>query len=211
LQKGLDIIYLCFSSGLSATIQSAQIAISELQNKYPDRKILCIDTLCASTGLGFLVYNAWQKQLQGYTVDQLAAWVEEEKLHVCHWFTVEDLHHLHKGGRLSKTAAIAGTMLQIKPLLIVDNSGNLSVVEKIRGKNKAYRIMIDRMKNSGIDLENQTIFIGHGDDIESAQKLAEMIRGEVQVKEIFIMPIGPVVGAHTGPGMLSIFFFGQTR
>ena len=211
LKNGLDIIYLCFSSALSSTIQSAKFAIEELKVKYPDRKILCIDTLCASTGLGYLVYHALQKQVQGYSIESLAKWVEEEKLHICHWFTVDDLNHLYRGGRLSKTAAVAGTMFQIKPLLIVDNTGNLTVVEKIRGLSKACNAMITHMKESGIDLEEQTIFIGHGDSPESAKKLEAMIQNEINVKKIYIMPIGPVVGTHTGPGMLSVFFFGNQR
>lgn len=211
LQEGLDIIYLCFSSALSSTIQSAKIAIEELKAEYPDRKILCIDTLCASTGLGYLVYHALQKQIQGYSLEKLAEWVEQEKLHVCHWFTVEDLNHLYRGGRLSRTAAIAGTMLQIKPILIVDKRGSLTVAEKVRGSGKACRTMINHMKESGIKLEEQTIFIGHGDDFDSAKKLEAMIQNEIKVKNIFIMPIGPVVGTHTGPGMLSVFFFGNER
>jgi DegV family protein with EDD domain len=211
LKDGLDIIYLCFSSALSSTIQSAGIAIEELKLKYPDRKIICIDTLCASTGLGYLVYHALQKQIQGYSLERLTEWVESKKLHVCHWFTVEDLNHLYRGGRLSKTAAVAGTMFKIKPILIVDKSGSLIVVDKVRGSNKARHTMINHMKESGINLEDHTIFIGHGDDLDSAEKLKEMVQSEVKVKNIFIMPIGPVVGTHTGPGMLSIFFFGNER
>jgi len=191
--------------------QSAHLAIENLKGLFPNRKIICIDSLCASTGLGFLTYHAALKQAEGMSIEALSEWVESNKLKVCHWFTVEDLDNLYRGGRLSKSAAIAGNMLKIKPVLIVDETGNLKVVEKIRGTKNAYKSMINHLLNSGINLEDQTIFIGHGDDIESAHNLSEMIKTQIQVKDVKIMPIGPVIGTHTGPGMLSLFFFGSTR
>jgi DegV family protein with EDD domain len=211
LQQGRDIIYICFSSGLSGMIQSANMAIAELKEKYPDRTIYCVDSLCASVGQGMLIYLAALQKEAGLNIHQLYQWLEGEKLHLCHWFTVDDLHFLHRGGRVSKASAVAGSVLQIKPVLHVDDDGHLIMMEKVRGRTKALETLMKHMKKDAVDLENQTIFIGHGDDIEHAKKLAKMICDTLQVKDIEILPIGPVIGAHSGPGTIALFYMGQKR
>ncbi|MEG2221842.1 MAG: DegV family protein [Oscillospiraceae bacterium] len=207
LRAGRDVIYLCFTSGLSGTIQSAQMVIAVLREKYPQRKILCIDSLCASIGQGFFVRGAVEQQSAGLSFDQLSDWAEGHKRLVAHWFTVEDLHHLHRGGRLSKTAAVAGTMLQVKPILTLDAEGKLTIAGKVRGTQKAYRTMVDTMRDTAAELSGQTLYIGHGDNPQGAQKLEDMIRAEFAVGEIFTVPIGPVIGAHTGPGMVALVYW----
>ncbi|MGL4773301.1 MAG: DegV family protein [Clostridium sp.] len=211
LKDGYDILYLGFSSGLSGTVQSANLAIEELKELYPERKIYCVDTLCASVGEGLFVYSAAKKREEGYSLEELVSWAEENKLNLCHYFTVDDLNFLHRGGRLSKTAAIAGSILSIKPILHVDNEGHLAVIEKARGTKKAVSSMINHLRESSLDLENQTIFVGHGDDIEGATKLKELILKENLAKEVIILPVGPVIGSHAGPGLLAILFFGDKR
>ena len=211
LQQGMDIIYICFSSGLSGMIQSAHMAISELKEAYPEQMIYCVDSLCASVGQGMFVYHAALQKEEGMDIHGLYQWLEKEKLHLCHWFTVDDLHFLHRGGRVSKAVAVAGSVLQIKPILHVDNHGHLIVMEKARGRTKALDMLLKHMKEDAIDLENQTIFIGHGDDLEHAEKLAQMINRSVRVKGIRILPIGPVIGAHSGPGTIALFYVGRKR
>ncbi|MGI6497309.1 MAG: DegV family protein [Oscillospiraceae bacterium] len=211
LQKGLDLIYVCFSSGLSGMIQSANVAIAELKERYPERTIYCVDSLCASVGQGMLVSLAALQKEAGLDIHQLYQWLELKKLHLCHWFTVDDLHFLHRGGRVSKASAVAGSVLQIKPILHVDDDGHLIMMEKARGRAKALETLIKHMKEDAVDLERQTIFIGHGDDAQRGEKLAKMIRDTVQVKGIEVLPIGPVIGAHSGPGTIALFYIGQKR
>lgn len=208
LRAGKDIVYLCFSSGLSGTIQTARMVMAELQEKFPQRRILCVDTLCASVGQGLLVYEALRRQRdQDYTLDQLLEWVEQNKTRVCHWFTVEDLNHLYKGGRLSRAAAVAGTMLQIKPILTVDDSGHLSVWGKARGTAKAYQTILDQTKE--VDLSDQTVIVGHSDNPQGAEKLRAALEG--RAREVLVLPVGPVIGAHTGAGLAAVVYFGAGR
>lgn len=211
LNEGKDILYLGFSSALSGTYNSSCIAAQALQEKYPDNKIYTVDTLSASMGEGLLVYHAVAKKNAGMNIDDLRNWVEDNKLNLCHWFTVDDLNHLKRGGRVSATSAFLGTMLSIKPVLHVDNEGRLIPVEKVRGRKIALSTIFKMMEKTGVDLENQTIFISHGDCIEDAESLAQNIREKFNVKDIKIGYIGPVVGSHSGPGTIALFFFGNER
>ncbi len=211
LQAGEDILYIGFSSGLSTTYQSSCIAAAELRERYPERKIICIDSLAASLGQGLLVHLAVQKQREGLTLEQLADFVEHTKLHVCHWFTVDDLMFLKRGGRIPATTALLGTALQIKPVMHTDNNGKLVNVSKARGRKASIAALVDKMNETGIDIHDQTVFISHGDCIDDAEYAASLIRERVGVKDILINYVGPVIGSHSGPGTIAIFFVGTER
>ncbi len=211
LAQGKDILYLCFSSGMSGTIQTAQMCVRELQNRYPQRKIICIDTLCASVGEGFLVREASRKQAEGFTLDALARWVEVYRLKVCHWFTVDVFEHLRHGGRVSAASAAMGTVLHIKPLLHVDEQGKLAVMEKPRGRKKAVNMQLKRMEQGWMPEMGKSVLIGHGDCPEDARKLHQAVSMRFPEAEIYVADIGPVIGAHTGPGMLALIYWGNTR
>ncbi|MDO4732840.1 MAG: DegV family protein, partial [Bacillota bacterium] len=206
LQEGRDILYMGFSSGLSSTFSASVTAVAELQERYPERKIYAFDTLCASLGQGLLVYLAAQKKAAGASIDEVLAYLEETRLNLCHWFTVDDLNHLRRGGRLSATTAVVGTVLNIKPVLHVDDEGRLVNVSKVRGRKKSINALFAEMQERAIDPQGQTVFISHGDCLEDAETLAEMIRAEFGVKDFLINPVGPVIGAHSGPGTLALFF-----
>ncbi|MBO5868456.1 MAG: DegV family protein [Oscillospiraceae bacterium] len=211
LQEGNDALVLSFSSGLSCTYQNATLAAEELQETYPDRKINVVDTLCASLGQGLLVYYACQKRDEGLTLEELTAWVEETKLKVCHWVIADDLMHLKRGGRISAATAIAGTLLQIKPVIHVDNEGHLVNVAKARGRKSAIQLICDKVGQTGIPGENDTIFICHGDCEEDAKQLAEKLKEKYGTKKVFYYYIGAVIGAHTGPGVMAVFYLGTER
>ena len=211
LQAGQDVLVLGFSSGLSATYQSAVIAAEELRDEFPDRKLIVIDTLCAAPGQGLLVYTAAKLRDQGQTIDEVAAWVEEHKLNVCHWVTVEDLMHLKRGGRVSAATAVVGTMLNIKPIIRVDNNGKLESLAKCRGRKAALNYLLDRMAESFDPEIDDTVFVGHGDCMEDAQYLAYSIKERFGVKNVYINYIGAVIGSHTGPGVATVFFYGKER
>lgn len=212
LDEGKDVLYLGFSSGLSATYASGEAAAEELRPKYPDRKILTVDTLCASMGQGLMIYLAAQKKQAGASIEEVRDYVEENKLHLCHWFTVDDLQFLRRGGRVSGAAAVIGTMLQIKPVLHVDNEGKLIPMSKARGRKAALNALVERMEQLTIDPAEQKVFISHGDCLADAQYVAERIRQKIGVtSEICINFIGPVVGAHAGPGTVALFFLGKER
>ena len=211
LEKQIDILYIAFSSGLSGTYSSACMASNELKEIYPDRRIIIIDSLCASLGEGLLVYLAALEKQKGMSIDQLAKWVENKKLQICHWFTVDDLHHLYRGGRVSSASAFFGSMLGIKPILHVDKSGKLVLVSKSRGRKRSFEVIIQKMEQFGLNLQNQEIFISHGDCKEDAENMAELIKKKFNVKNIFINMIGPVIGSHSGPGTLAVFFVGNER
>jgi len=206
LEQGLDILCIVFSSGLSGTYQSASIAKEEMLEKYPDRKIFCIDSKCASVGEGILVYHAAKKRLEGMELEELSNWVEESKYNVRHWFTVEDLYHLNRGGRVSSLEAFVGTALKIKPVLSVDEDGKLVVVSKVRGTKKALIYMLEKLTEEGANIKEQTVFVGHGDNIESAEKLKSILLEDNLVKDAIITNIGPIIGSHTGPGMVALVF-----
>jgi len=211
LKDGFDVLYLGFSSGLSGTYNAGLVAAKELAEKYPERKIYALDTLAASLGQGLLVNYAVNMKNDGADIDTVRDFIEENKLHLCHWFTVDDLFFLKRGGRVSAATAVVGSMLSIKPVLHVDNKGRLISVSKARGRKAAIDALFDKMKQTAIDPEGQTVFISHGDVIEDAEYLANRIRNELHVKEVKIGYVGPVIGAHAGPGVLALFFIGSER
>lgn len=209
LQAGRDVLVLAFSSGLSTTYQSAVIAAKDLRETYPDRKILVVDTLCAALGQGLLVWYACKKRDEGLSIDELCTWVEENKLHICHWVTVDDLNHLKRGGRISAATAMMGSMLNIKPIIYVDNDGHLINTAKVRGRKAAIDLLAGKLEETGIDQE--IAFIAHGDCPEDAAALEKIVKETYGVKEIITGYVGPVIGAHTGPGVLVLFFMGSHR
>ena len=211
LKAGEDVLVLVFSSGLSTTYQSAVIAATDLAEKYPERSIRVVDTLCASLGGGLLVYHACRKRDAGMTLDELAQWVEENRLKLCHWFTVDDLMYLKRGGRVSAATALVGTVLKIKPVLHVDDEGHLINVSKVRGRKAAIEMLVEKMEKTAIPGENDFITICHGDCIEDAQYLAQLAKERCGVKEVFIGYTGAVIGSHSGPGTLALFFLGENR
>lgn len=209
LKEGKDILYIAFSSGLSGTYNNSQIIIQELLEAYPDRQIISIDSISASVGEGMLVYNAAQKKKEGLSLDQLKEWIDQNRDRACHWFTVEDLHHLKRGGRISSVEALLGSTLKIRPVLSVDHEGRLLTVTKVRGQKRSLEVLLDKMLEEGVDLINQTVIIGHGDSLENAEKLAELISEAKIVKDIIICEIGPIIGTHTGAGMIGLAFMGH--
>ena len=211
LAEGKDVLTVTFSSGLSTTYQSAVIAGNELKEKYPDRKIFVVDGLSASLGQGLLVWYACKMKDAGMSVEELAAWVEENRLHLCHWFTVDDLMYLKRGGRVSAATALVGTMLQIKPVLHVDDEGHLINVAKTRGRKASIQALAQKAGELGEGYDNSTMFICHGDCIEDAEYLAEIVKEKYGVKEVFIGYTGAVIGSHSGPGTLALFFMGKHR
>ena len=211
LESGQDILYIGFSTGLSNTYNAARIAVSQLREEFPARTILTVDSLCASLGQGLLVYHAVQRRLAGATLNETAAFVEDTRLHLCHWFTVDDLHHLRRGGRISSTVAIVGSMLQIKPVMHMDNAGKLISMYKVRGRRRSLISLVDEMEKRAINPSEQTVFISHGDCLEDAEYVADLVRERFGVKQIVINHVGPVIGAHSGPGTVALFFLGTER
>ena len=211
LQSGEDALVLAFSSGLSTTYQSAMIAADELSQQYPDRKIKVVDTLCASLGQGLLVYYACKKRDEGLTLEELAEWCENRKYNLCHWFTVDDLMYLKRGGRVSAATAVVGTMLKIKPVLHIDDAGHLINVSKIRGRNASIEALAKKMGELALPGENDTVFICHGDCIEDAKYLEKLVKEQYGVKNVLIYYVGAVIGSHSGPGTLALFFLGEHR
>ena len=209
LKDGKDILILAFSSGLSTTYQSAVIAAKELRDAYPHRTIHVVDTLCAALGQGLLVWHAAKKRDEGLTIDELHTWVEENKLNLCHWVTIDDLTTLKRGGRISATTAVVGTMLNIKPIIFVDNDGHLINTAKVRGRKTAMEYLVKKFQETG--LEQDTVFIAHGDCPEDAAALEALVREKTNVKNVITGYVGPVIGAHTGPGVLVLFFMGSHR
>jgi len=211
LKCGVDIFYLSFSSGLSGTYQSSTIAAKELMERYPERKVYCVDSLCTSVGEGMLVYNAALKKAEGFDIDELKKWTLQNRNHLCHWFTVNDLNYLKRGGRLSATSAVLGTVLSVKPILYVDKEGCLVLSRKTRGRRKSLESLVAHMEKFSVKPEEQTIFIGHGDSINDAKILSAMLKERFAVKNVVISDIGPIIGAHTGPGVIALFFFGNEK
>ena len=211
LQAGQDVLILAFSSGLSATYNSSVIAVQELAEKYPERKLYTVDTLCASLGQGLLVYLAARERDSGKTIEEVRDWAEANKLSICHQFTVDDLHFLKRGGRISATTAVVGSMLQIKPVLHVDNEGHLINIAKARGRQASLKALVDKMEKTAIDPAHQTVFISHGDCLEDAQTVADLVKERLGVPEVYLNPIGPVIGAHAGPGTVALFYVGTER
>ena len=211
LKSGKDVLYLGFSSGLSGTVNSGRLAAEELALQYPEAKIIVVDTLCASLGQGLLVWHAMQMQKEGKSIDEVADWAENNKLKLAHWFTVDDLYFLKRGGRLSGAAALLGTMMNIKPVLHVDDEGRLIAMEKVRGRRQSLDKLVEHMEKTAVNPEQQTIFISHGDCLADAEYVAEKIRDRFGVTKFHINFVGPVIGSHSGPGTIALFFFANQR
>lgn len=211
LLEGKDILYLCFSSSSSGSFGSSHIAANELLSNFPQRKIIIVDTKAASLGEGLLIYHAAMKKQKGCPIDELKTWVEENRDCFCHWFIVDDLHHLRRGGRISSTAEVLGTILNVKPVLHVDTEGCLVLLDKVRGSKKSLGRLVDRMERTCINPEEQTVFIGHGDCIKNAEYLESLVRNRIPVKDVLIGFTGPVIGSHTGPGMVGLFYRGTRK
>ena len=211
LQQGKDVLYLGFSSGLSGTFHSSCLAAEDLLHKYPGAKILCVDTLAASAGEGLLVYTAAKKKAEGMGIEELAKWAEDNRLRLCHWFTVDDLNHLKRGGRVSPAAAVIGTALGIKPVLHVDDEGHLIPMEKVRGRRKSLDALVEHMVKTADPKEGQTVFISHGNAPEDGEYVAKQVKAKMKVRDVVISMIGPVIGSHSGPGTIALFFFGTKR
>ena len=211
LKEGKDILHLAFSSGLSGTCNSMKIAGEELKEEYPEAKVIVIDTLCACLGEGLLLYKALQQKAAGKTIQETADWVEENKLHICHDVTVDDLNHLHRGGRISKATAVVGTMVKIKPIIHMDNEGKLQVIGKERGRKKSLNKIVDMAVEQSKGWDNDIIMITHGDCIEDAEYVAGLVREKMGIDNILINNIGTVIGSHTGPGVVAVFCMGNKR
>ena len=211
LEEGKDALVLCFSSGLSTTYQSAVIAAGDLAQEFPQRKISVVDTRCASLGQGLLVWLACDKRDQGLDLEALTAWVEQTKDHLCQWFTVDDLMYLKRGGRVSAATALVGTMLKIKPVLHVDEEGHLINVSKTRGRKASIEALADKVAQLGMEGFRKRITICHGDCLEDAQYLEKLLKERHGVQEVFIGYTGAVIGSHSGPGTLAVFFLGKER
>lgn len=211
LSEGYDVLYLGFSSGLSGTFNAGFVAAKELSEKYPDRKVFAVDTLAASLGEGLLVYHAVKMKNSGADIETVRDYIENNKLNLCHWFTVDDLFFLKRGGRINAATAIVGSMLSIKPVLHVDNKGRLISISKARGRKASLDALFDKMKETAIEPEKQVVFISHGDCEEDAQYLADRIKNELGSPEVKIGYVGPVIGAHSGPGTIALFFLGTER
>lgn len=211
LAGGEDALVLVFSSGLSTTYQSAVIAAEELKESYPDRVVKVVDSLCASMGQGLLLWYACQKRDAGLSVEDLALWCEENKLNLCHWFTVDDLMYLKRGGRVSAATALVGTMLQIKPVMHVDNEGHLVKVSTARGRKASLDALAKKLGETGLPGRNETVFISHGDCKADADYLAQKLQQEYGVKKVITYYVGAVIGSHSGPGTVALFFLGNKR
>lgn len=211
LEEGKDVLYLGFSSGLSGTYNAGFVAAKELSEEYPDRTVATVDTLCASLGQGLLVYHAAKRRDEGATLEEVRTWVEENKLNLVHLFTVDDLFFLKRGGRVSAVTAVAGSALGIKPIMHVDNDGHLIKIGIKRGRRASLDELCSRMQELAFDPAKQMVFISHGDCEEDAKYLADRIRATMGVQDIVIDFVGPVIGAHSGPGTMALFFLGKER
>lgn len=212
LDAGRDVLYIGFSSGLSGTYQAIDLLLKDLAAQYPEHTVRSVDTLAASGGQGLLVWYAAQKARAGASLEEVYTWLEENKLHLAHWFTVDDLMFLWRGGRVSKTSAWAGTILNIKPVMHVDDEGHLIPLEKVRGRKKSLIALVDHMDESAIrPVEDQMVFITHGDCIEDAEFVADLVRARFGVRDVVINYVDPVIGAHSGPGTMALFFLADKR
>ena len=212
LEGGNDLLYIGFSSALSGTFQAIALLLDQLKESYPERTICYVDSLCASGGQGLLVRSACELRHSGHTIKEVHAWCEEHKRNVIHWFTVDDLKYLVRGGRVSKTAAFAGQMLNIKPVLNVTDAGKLAPQIKVRGRKKSMQTIVDEFKKTAMQpLDEQRVIINHGDCIDDAEKLAAMLSDQCGVHDCIISYVDPVIGAHSGPGTLTLFYYGTSR
>lgn len=208
-EGGQDVLCINFSSALSTTYQSACIAAEDVMQAHPGCTVAVVDSLCASLGQGMLLCLAAEKKRSGASLEEVRAYVEERKLHICHLFTVDDLNHLKRGGRVSATAALLGTMLQMKPVLHVDNTGRLIPTGKVRGRKASIRALLERMEE--VVEDSSLVFISHGDCLEEAEGLARAIQERFGTQSVLINHVGPVIGNHSGPGTMALFFQGKDR
>lgn len=211
LAAGNDVLYLGFDSGISGTYNAGASAIAELAPKYPERKVFAVDTLCASMGQGLIVYLCWKQKQAGKSIEEVRDYCEQTKMSVAHWFTVDDLMHLKRGGRVSAATAIVGSVLNIKPVLHVDDEGHLINMHTARGRKASLRALADHLAQTAIDPAEQTIFISHGDCEQDVEYLCQQLRERTGVKEIVTSFIGPVIGSHAGPGTVALFFLATGR
>lgn len=211
LKEGNDILYISFSSGLSGSYDAASMVAKHMQELYPERKIYVIDSLAASMGEGLLVYHCAKKKLAGESIDEVKNWLIQNRLHLCHWFTVDDLFYLKRGGRISATTALVGTFLGVKPVLHVDDGGRLIPVSKVRGRKKSLEALVNEMEHTCTNPSDQVIFISHGDSIEDALYVEKLVRERLHVCDVKINYVDPVIGAHSGPGTIALFFLGTKR
>ena len=211
LRAGKDILYIGFSSGLSNTVNAAQIAANELLADYPERKLIVVDTLSASAGFGMLLYLTLKRRDEGATIEEAAQFATDTRLHQCHWFTVDDLMYLKRGGRISPAVALVGTMLGIKPVLHMDNEGHLVKVSQARSRKGALKALVDKYTELALEPGSGTVFISHGDCMDDVDRLKEMLKARHGVDVELVTYVGPVIGAHSGPGTLALFFLGKER
>lgn len=211
LKEGKDVLYLAFTSGLSVTVKNGEIAANELGEKYPERKIIVIDTLCASMGQGLFIYYANRLKQEGKGIEEIAQWARDNRLRVAHYVMADDLKHLHRGGRISRTSAIAGSMLGIKPIIHVNNEGKLIPVDKIRGKKQALTALVDKMQKVVGNTKSDFFMVSHADCEEDAKFVAELVSKRIGIKNYMIHYIGPVIGSHTGPGTVALFLMAEHR
>ena len=213
LAEGKDVLYIAFSSGLSASCQNSIIAANDVKEEFPDRKVFVVDSLCASMGQGLFVHYALKKQAEGLSLEENVKWLEDHKLNICHQFTVDDLHHLHRGGRVSRTTAILGTLINVKPVLHVDNEGKLVSLYNVRGRKKAIQALMNNMEKTMGEFKdkNDDIFISHGDCMDDVLYLEKLIEERFGKKNFYCNYVGAVIGAHSGPGTLALFYLGSER
>lgn len=211
--ENVDILHISFSSGMSGSFNNCRLAANEMEEKYPGHHIAVVDSLGAALGEGLLVYKAVSMKEEGKSFDEVVSWLEENKLHLVHNFTVDDLFHLHRGGRLSKTAAVLGTMINLKPVLHVDDEGHLTMLSKVRGRKKSLIGLVDCMEQQigSFRDKNDIIFIGHGDCLKDAEFVADLIKERFGIESFLIDYIGPTIGAHAGPGTVALFYLGDYR
>ncbi|MCI8549217.1 MAG: DegV family protein [Lachnospiraceae bacterium] len=213
LDEGKDILFIGFSSGLSGSCQNEMLAASEMREAYPDRKIVVVDSLCASMGQGLFVHRALKLKEEGASLEENVKWLEEHKLNLCHQFTVDDLNHLHRGGRVSKATAVLGTLINVKPVLHVDDEGKLIPLRNVRGRKKSLQALVENMAQTikGFEDDNEEIFISHGDCIEDAKYVAKLVEEQFGPKRFYFSHVGAVIGAHSGPGTVALFYLGCKR
>jgi len=211
LASGKDILHLGFSSGLSGSYNSENLAGEALKEKYPEAKIYVIDSLCASMGQGLLLRQMVTQKEQGKSIEEIHTWTQENKYKVCHTVTVDDLNHLHRGGRVSKATAVLGSLVKIKPIIYVSDAGKLEVVGKERGRKKALHKIVEMMWENSEGCEHDEIMITHGDCIEEAQYVENIIKEKLPSVHVLIQPIGSVIGSHTGAGVVAVFYMGNKR
>ena len=211
VKEGKDVLHLSFSSGLSGTANSMRMAAEELSEEYPKQKIVAVDTLCACMGEGLLLHKALQLKEAGKTMEEVVQWVEENKLHICHDVTVDDLHHLHRGGRISKATAVLGSMVQIKPIICLDNEGKLQIIRKERGRKKGMNKIVDMAVEACEGKMPDMVMVPHGNCPEDAAYVAELVRKKMGVTNVMMNNLGPVIGGHTGAGMIAIVCMADHR